>query len=72
MDEHAGDELGAQPSKAVGLLAVGARVELRKPHACGANDWTVYRVGADVGLTCASCGRRILLPRAEAERRIRR
>jgi hypothetical protein len=61
-----------QPSRAVGLLVVGARVELRKPHACGALEWTIHRVGAEVGLTCASCGRRVLLARAEAERRIRR
>lgn len=62
----------AQTSPTVGLLALGAKVELRKPHACGGHEWSVHRVGAEVGLTCASCGRRVLLARAEAERRIRR
>ena len=72
MGEDADPCREAQPSATVGLLAVGARGEVRKPHACGGHEWTVHRVGAEVGLTCSSCGRRVLLARAEAERRIRR
>jgi hypothetical protein len=45
---------------------------LKKPHACRANAWQVYRLGADIGLKCTGCGRRILLPRSQLERRIRR
>ena len=44
---------------------------LKKPHACGANAWCVYRLGADIGLKCENCGRAILLPRSKVERRLR-
>ncbi|NDJ85592.1 MAG: DUF951 domain-containing protein [Chloroflexi bacterium] len=47
-------------------------VQLRKPHACGANRWRIYRVGADIGLQCLACGRRQLLPRKKFERAFKR
>lgn len=53
-------------------VKVGDYVVLRKPHACGANRWQVVRLGADVGLRCVHCGRRVLLPRDEFDRRLRR
>lgn len=46
-------------------------VRLRKPHPCGSVDWTVVRLGADIGLKCHGCGRRVLLPRRVLERRIK-
>jgi hypothetical protein len=52
-------------------IVVGMRVRLRKPHPCGSNLWTVTRTGADVGLACAGCGRRVLLEREEFERRVK-
>ncbi|HEY7984678.1 MAG TPA: DUF951 domain-containing protein [Ktedonobacterales bacterium] len=51
-------------------LALDDRVRLRKPHPCGATAWRVVRLGADIGLKCEGCGRRVLLPRSEVERRI--
>ena len=50
---------------------VGDQVRLRKPHACGASDWSVVRLGADIGLRCLKCGHRILLARAVFERRLK-
>lgn len=50
---------------------IGDRVRLKKPHPCGNRDWTVVRLGADIGLTCDGCGRRVLLPRRELERRLK-
>lgn len=52
-------------------LTLNDRVRLRKPHPCGSTDWVVVRLGADIGLKCAGCGRRVLLPRSEVERRIK-
>lgn len=46
-------------------------VRLRKPHPCGSSDWVVVRIGADIGLKCLGCGRRILLPRRELSRRMK-
>ena len=53
-------------------LAVGDQVRLRKPHPCGSFDWHIARIGADIGFKCDGCGRRVLLPRGEAERRIKK
>jgi hypothetical protein len=46
-------------------------VRLRKPHPCGSTDWTVVRVGADIGIRCLTCGRRVLLPRRTIEKRLK-
>ena len=47
----------------LGDLRLGDRLTLRKPHPCGAHEWEVVRLGADIGLVCGGCGRRILLDR---------
>ena len=49
---------------------VGDILKLRKRHPCGAFEWRVVRLGADIGLRCISCERRILLSRSVLERRI--
>jgi len=46
-------------------------LRLRKPHPCGSLDWKVVRLGADIGLECLRCGRRVLLPRRELAHRIK-
>ncbi|HEX9013973.1 MAG TPA: DUF951 domain-containing protein [Anaerolineaceae bacterium] len=46
-------------------------LRLRKPHACGGYEWNVVRLGADIGLECRTCGRRILLERRELARRLK-
>jgi hypothetical protein len=51
-------------------LRLGDVLRLRKPHPCGNSDFAVVRLGADIGLRCVVDGRRILLPRAQLERRI--
>ncbi len=52
-------------------LAIGDVVRLRKPHACGGSEWVVVRLGADIGLRCLTCKRRVLLARHELERRVK-
>jgi hypothetical protein len=49
-------------------VQVGDTVTTRKTHPCGSNQWAVYRIGADIGLRCLGCGRRVLLPRRQFER----
>jgi len=46
-------------------------LRLRKAHPCGSTDWVVVRLGADIGLKCTGCGRRILLSRREVARRMK-
>jgi hypothetical protein len=52
-------------------LKVGDVVRLRKVHPCGGYEWDVVRIGADIGLKCRVCGRRILEPRSKIEKRIK-
>ncbi len=51
---------------------LGDVLSLRKSHPCGGYDWEVVRLGADIGLKCRGCGRRVLMPRAVLERRVKR
>lgn len=53
-------------------LAVDDVVQMRKQHPCGGDTWRIVRVGADIGIRCLTCNRRVLLPRSEFERRIKR
>lgn len=46
-------------------------VRLRKSHPCGSTDWLVVRIGADIGIRCLGCGRRVLLPRRTIEKRLK-
>jgi hypothetical protein len=52
-------------------VQVGDRARLRKPHPCGSYDWLVVRIGADIGLQCLTCGRRVLLDRRTFEKRLK-
>lgn len=40
-------------------------VLMKKPHACGTNEWTVIRVGADIKIKCRECGRIVMLERQD-------
>lgn len=52
-------------------IRLGDVVRLRKPHPCGGYEWTVVRLGADIGLHCTTCQRRVLLTRREFEKRVK-
>lgn len=47
-------------------------VEMKKPHPCGEKIWLVTRVGMDIKLKCTRCGREVMLPRAKAEKGIKK
>jgi hypothetical protein len=53
-------------------VQVGDVVQMRKTHPCGSDRWRVYRVGADIGLRCLGCERRLMLPRRKFERAVKR
>ncbi|MDY6892940.1 MAG: DUF951 domain-containing protein [Chloroflexota bacterium] len=52
-------------------LNLGDIVRLRKRHPCGSYEWQVVRLGADIGIQCQGCNRRVLLPRQVFERRVK-
>ena len=47
----------------IGQFNLGDTVRMKKPHACGADTWTITRVGADVKIRCEGCGRVVMLDR---------
>lgn len=52
-------------------VKVGDIATMRKPHPCGSLEWQITRIGADIGMKCLKCGRRVMLAREEFERRLR-
>lgn len=53
-------------------VRVGDVVQMRKTHPCGSDRWQVYRVGADIGLRCQGCNRRVMLSRRKFEHDVKR
>ena len=53
-------------------LEVDDIVHLRKPHPCGSYDWVVFRIGADIGIECLGCRRRVMLPRRKLAKRVKK
>ncbi len=52
-------------------VRLGDTVRLRKAHPCGSTDWEVVRLGADIGIRCLGCQRRVLLDRSVFEKRVK-
>jgi hypothetical protein len=50
---------------------IGDRLTLKKQHPCGSREWEVVRLGADIGLRCLGCSRRVMLSRSDLEKRIK-
>jgi len=51
---------------------LGSKVVMKKKHPCGANEWEITRVGADIRIKCIKCGRSIMLPRIEFNKKIKK
>jgi hypothetical protein len=58
------------PARPALEIFLGDVVRLRRRHPCGATDWLVDRLGADIGLRCQGCGRHVLIERRGLERRL--
>ena len=53
-------------------IRVGDILELKKAHPCGSREWQVLRVGMDFRLRCLGCGHELMLPRAKAEKAVKK
>ena len=51
---------------------VGSLLVLKKGHPCGENLWEVVKLGADIRLKCTKCGRLIIIPRLELNKKIKK
>ena len=52
-------------------IKLGDIVCLRKQHPCGSYEWQVVRLGADIGIKCLKCNRRVLLGRRYFEHKVK-
>lgn len=51
---------------------VGTKVIMKKQHPCGANEWKITRVGADIKIKCLNCNRTILIPRIDFNKKLKK
>ncbi len=51
---------------------LGDIVTMKKAHPCGENKWEITRTGVDIRLKCLGCDRRIMIPRIDFEKRVRK
>lgn len=53
-------------------IRVGDVLELKKAHPCGSRQWQALRVGMDFKLKCMGCGHELMIPRAKAEKSVKK
>ena len=51
---------------------LGTVLEMKKGHPCGENKWEVIRLGADIKIKCLKCGRVVMIPRIEFNKKIKK
>ena len=51
---------------------IGTKVIMKKQHPCGTNLWTIERIGVDIKIKCDNCGRTIMIPRIEFNKKIKK
>lgn len=47
-------------------------VVMKKQHPCGTNEFKIVRLGADIKIECVNCGRVIMIPRVEFDKKIKK
>lgn len=47
-------------------------VIMKKQHPCGENKWEITRVGADIKIKCLKCGRSIMIPRIDFNKKLKK
>ncbi len=53
-------------------VRVNDTLQMKKPHPCGCNEFSVLRVGMDFKLRCKNCGHEIEIARSKAEKNIKK
>ena len=51
---------------------LGSIVIMKKEHPCKTNLFEVVRVGADIKIKCINCGRLVMMPRVEFNKKIKK
>ncbi len=53
-------------------VRVGDSLLMKKKHPCGANTFSVLRIGMDFKIKCTGCGHEVMAPRVSIERNIKK
>lgn len=53
-------------------VALGNIVEMKKEHPCGANEWEIIRLGADLKIKCVNCGRVVMISRIDFNKKVKK
>ena len=51
---------------------IGTKVIMKKQHPCGANEWEIIRLGADIKIKCLNCNRTLFMPRIEFNKKVKK
>lgn len=51
---------------------LNSKVIMKKGHPCGTNEWQIIRIGADIKIKCIGCGRVVMIPRVEFNRKLKK
>lgn len=51
---------------------LGSKVIMKKEHPCGTNLWEITRIGVDIKIKCINCGRTIMMPRIEFNKKLKK
>lgn len=51
---------------------LGSIVEMKKQHPCGCKTFEIVRTGVDIKIKCTNCGRTIMLPRVDFNKKIKK
>ena len=53
-------------------IRLGDHLIMKKKHPCGAESFSVLRIGMDFRLKCDGCGHEIMIPRVKAEKALKK
>ena len=53
-------------------IELGTIVTMKKGHPCGANEWEIVRIGADMKLKCRNCSRIVMMPRTDFNKKVKK
>lgn len=51
---------------------LGSVVIMKKAHPCKTNRFEIVRVGADIKIKCINCGRVVMMPRVEFNKKVKK
>ena len=51
---------------------LGSIVIMKKEHPCKTNKFEIVRIGADIKIKCIKCGRIVMMPRIEFNKKIKK